>query len=344
MKVIHKHDAALLDIIGNFIHKKILLVGDIILDKYVFGEADRISPEAPVPILHMDHNKDKYVPGGAANTANNIVALGGEVFHASVTGNDSRRAELIAIIKKHGIHTEGLIADESRPTIMKTRVVAQNQQLLRIDHEKTHFISAEIEQGMLAYVNSMIDACEVIIISDYGKGVVTKSLSKKIFELAHQKNKKVITDPKQRDKEYYYGAYLITPNLREASEITGMEAGNDQDIELMGQKLREMMDANVLITRGKDGMTLFQKNDVVHIPTKAREVFDVSGAGDTVVGALALALAAGAALVDAVVLANYAAGIVVSKFGTATITAEELKNYIEDEARFEHARLQTAEH
>ncbi|MBI2546185.1 D-glycero-beta-D-manno-heptose-7-phosphate kinase [Candidatus Woesearchaeota archaeon] len=333
MRTVHKHDGKLLGIVDRFNGKKILLVGDVILDKYTFGEVSRISPEAPVPILSIERGKDKYVPGGAANAANNIAALGGKVLLASVTGNDSRRNELISALRNQGVEPDGLVVDESRPTIMKTRVVAQNQQLIRIDHEKTHFVLTEIENKILDYISDAIQEADAVIISDYGKGVITKSLVKQVFALAKKYGKKVIVDPKQSDPEYYRGSFLVTPNLKEASELSQVEPLNEEDIIQMGKKLALEFGTNILITRGKDGMSLFQANEVVHIPTKAREVYDVSGAGDTVVGTLALALAAGAELVDAVVLANYAAGIVVGKFGTATTNAEELKKYIQEEAR-----------
>lgn len=336
MRVVHKHDGRLLEIIKKFNGKTVLLIGDVILDKYTFGEVTRISPEAPVPILQIDDKRHKYVPGGAANAANNIIALDGDVLLVSVTGNDSRREELISVLRSSGIKTEGLIVDESRPTIMKTRVVAQNQQLIRVDYEKTHFIPQEIENEMIEYARKNIKLVDAIVISDYGKGVVTKELVKQVFALAKQNGKKVVVDPKQTEPEYYRGAYLVTPNLKEAGEISKIEPKNDEDVIFIGKKLVLELGANILITRGKDGMTLFQENDIVHVPTKAREVYDVSGAGDTVVGTVALALAAGAELVDAVILANYAAGIVVGKFGTSTTNVAELKKYIEEEAE-EHA-------
>lgn len=339
MKTVHKHDGELLEIIDAFKGKKIILIGDVILDKYTFGEVSRISPEAPVPILSVLRGKETYVPGGAANTAHNIATLGGDVLLVSVTGNDGRRNELIDVLKKKGISHDGLVVDPSRPTIMKTRVVAQNQQLIRIDHEKTHEITQDIEAHLIEYVTKHITRADAVVISDYGKGIVTKSLVKHVFKLAKQHGKKVIVDPKQSDPEYYQGAYLITPNLKEAQELSKMEiSSSEEDIQAMGKKLMKSFGANVLVTRGKDGMTLFAEHGIVHVPTKAREVYDVSGAGDTVVGTLALALAAGAELEDAVILANYAAGIVVGKFGTATTTADELKNYIQKEAMAEHER------
>ena len=333
MRTLHKHDGRLLEIIEKFKEKKVLVVGDVILDRYMFGDVARISPEAPIPIVTINH--EKYVPGGASNTANNITALGGNVFVVGTTGNDEMRERLISVLEMNNINTKGLFVDNSRPTIIKARVVAQNQQLLRIDHEKTHFISADIENQIIEFIKKNINLFEVIVVSDYGKGVITKNLARQIIILAHQTGKRVIVDPKQKDTDFYRGAYLVTPNLKEASETAKFEAKVEEDIAFIGKKLMIDFGANILITRGKEGMTLCQENEIVHIPTKAREVYDVSGAGDTVVGTIALALAAGAELVDAVVLANYAAGIVVSKFGTATTNAEELKQYIENEASHE---------
>ncbi len=331
MRIIHKHNGKLLDLVNNFNGKKVLVVGDIILDRYMFGDVLRISPEAPIPIVTIDN--EKYVPGGASNSANNIASLGGNAFLVGVIGNDEMKEKMHSILKLNKINSDGLVVDDSRPTILKTRVVAQNQQLLRIDNEKIHFISEDIENQLIGYIKKNINQFGIIVISDYGKGVVTKSLARQLIIIAHQTGKKVIVDPKQKDPEFYHGAYLITPNIKEASEITKMDPKSEEDITLIGKKLLLDLGANILITRGKDGMTLCQEKEIVHVPTKAREVYDVSGAGDTVIATIALALVAGADLVDAVVLANYAAGIVVGKFGTATTNVQELKKYIEEESK-----------
>lgn len=317
----------------NFAHTRILIIGDVILDKYMHGAASRISPEAPVPIVHI--TKETLVPGGAANSAHNIATLGGEAYLVGLIGADSTGETMKQLLTEKKIHAH-LVLDETRPTILKTRVVAQNQQIVRIDHEKDLPISYEIEQRVMNTIKQYLDKVDVVLISDYSKGLLTHSLARQVIGACNQAGKRIIVDTKQRDVELYKGAYLLTPNLKEASDITKIDPRSEEDVMRMGQELVSAFSAHILITRGKEGMTLFHANQRTHLSAKAKEVFDVSGAGDTVASVIALGLAAGASLEEAMILANHAAGIVVGKFGTATVSLEELRGEIMGETYARH--------
>jgi len=307
--------------------KKILVIGDIMLDKYIWGEVFRISPEAPVPIVHV--TKETYVPGGAANVANNIVSIGGEAYVCSVVGQDRSGKVLIEELEKRGIKTEAIIEDTSRPTIQKIRVMGGRQQLLRMDKENSAYINEETEQNVIDKLKMLLDSMDAVVISDYAKGVVTEKLMENIRKYCFETKKPVIVDGKPVHKSWFKDLTIITPNTNEAIEMSGIVIKNDGDVTSAGKKLMEELNTNVLITRGEKGMTLFEKSgNVTNIPTKAREVYDVSGAGDTVVSIMSLALAAKIDLVNAAHLANYAAGIVVGKLGTATVSIEELEQMI----------------
>lgn len=314
--------AKLIRILGKFKGKNILVVGDIMLDKYIFGKVERISPEAPVQVVEVE--KESYVPGGAANVANNISALGGNTFMIGVVGKDKESEILISELNKRGINTQGILTDKDKPTTQKVRVLGQKQQLLRIDYEKKEYLSRDFEKKMISTIKNMISGSEAIIISDYAKGVITGNLMKEIKVMA--KGKTLVIDPKPKHKSFYSNASIVTPNTKEAIEMTGIE-----DIETTGKQLLNQLNSPILITRGEKGMSLFEKEDITNIPTKAKEVYDVSGAGDTVVAALALALASGATLKEAATLANHAAGIKVGKLGTSTVTIDEIKQSIENE-------------
>jgi len=317
------------DILKNFEDKKILVIGDVMLDRYLIGDVNRINPEAPVPIVKV--NEEKHVPGGAANTANNIASLGGKAYVLGVVGKDDARKLLEQQLKKTNINTEGLVVDEKKPTIQKVRVIGQSQQLLRIDYEEPDGYNKETEKNLIDYLKKTISKVDVVIISDYEKGAITKTLASITITLCKKNKKPVIVDPKPKNIQFYKDATLITPNQKEASEITKIE-NKLENVVLMGEQLKKMLNSNILITKGGYGSSLIDlEGDIIHIPTKAKEVYDVSGAGDTVVATLALAIAAGADLKYAAVLANHAAGIVVGKTGTATTTIKEIESLFEKE-------------
>ncbi len=313
------------EVLDNFGKKKILVIGDIMLDKSIWGDVTRISPEAPVQVVNVD--KETYAPGGAANTASNLSALGGEVSVVGVVGNDNAKIILLEELKKKNINTDGVITSEKKPTIQKIRIMGKGQQLIRVDYEDDSEVNQETEKKIFDYVNKIINDVDAIIISDYAKGIVTKDLFNDIMEIAGSKI--IVVDPKTKYSIHYKGVTLVTPNNYEVGVMTNMEIKNEEDMINAGKKLLESLQSNILITRGEKGMSLFEKNgSITHIETKAKEVYDVTGAGDTVVAVATLALASKAAVKDAALLANYAAGIVVGKLGTATVTVSELKKAV----------------
>lgn len=311
-------------IIPRFSDVKILVIGDLILDEFVWGEVSRISPEAPVPVVWV--KRESFMPGGAANVANNIATLGARVYIAGIVGNDERAGILREGLTEKGINVDGIIADESRPTTLKTRVVAHHQQVVRIDRENIDSISAGVLDKLVVYVKDAIDEMDAIIIEDYGKGVISAKLLKEILTIARSKKKIITVDPKEEHFSYYKGVTAITPNHHEAAQAAGMKAKDSGSILKIGRKLLGKLNCEgVLITLGENGMQLFQKTGgVTHIPTVAQEVFDVSGAGDTVISVFTLALALKADMKDAAYISNIAAGIVVGKVGIAVITQKEL--------------------
>ncbi|MBW2974417.1 D-glycero-beta-D-manno-heptose-7-phosphate kinase [Candidatus Woesearchaeota archaeon] len=306
----------LIGILENFKGKKILIIGDIMLDKYIFGKVERISPEAPVQVVEV--KQEKYLPGGAANVANNIAALNGNATMVGIVGKDNESGILVDELKKRGINTEGIFIDAERPTTQKVRILGQKQQLLRIDYEKRDYMGKELEDNILKFIRKDISNTHAVIISDYAKGVITKSLAEEIKKIA--KDKIIIIDPKPRHKGFCKDVSLVTPNLKEAREMSFKE-----------ENLIKELNSPVLITKGEKGMSLYEKDgSVTNIPAKAKEVYDVSGAGDTVVATVALALSSNATLKQAALLANHAAGITVGKVGTSTVSIEEIKRGLED--------------
>ena len=319
----------LLKLLEQFKNKKILVIGDIMLDKYIWGEVSRISPEAPVQVVHV--SRETYAPGGASNVASNAAALNGNVFMAGIAGNDDAKNILLDELKKQGINTEGILIDNDKPTTQKVRIIGRSQQLLRVDYEKKDHVHKNIEQSMIIFLEKIIKNVDVVVISDYAKGVITQEISDKIIQIAGNHDKAVIVDPKPKHMNFYSNVTLITPNNAEASEMTNIEDESDDAILEMGNKLLKYLNANVLITRGEKGMSLFEKNgNVTNIPAKAREVYSLIGAGDTVIATIALALASGADLKEAATLANIAAGIKVGKIGTASVRIDEIKKEIEN--------------
>ena len=302
----------------DFSKTRLLVVGDVMLDRYWFGEVSRISPEAPVPVVHV--NKEEVRPGGAANVARNIVALGGKVSLLSVVGTDEAGQTLRSLLEEAGVAT-GLHDDANIHTTVKLRVLGRQQQLLRIDFETAP--SHEVLQAKLDDFERQLPEHDLVILSDYGKGGLTHIT--KMIELAQKAGKRVLVDPKGDDYARYAGASLLTPNRAELREVVGKWAG-EADLKVKAEKLRETLGLEaLLLTRSEEGMTLFRPEGVFNQAAKAREVFDVSGAGDTVIATLALMLASGADYPEAVRVANLAASIVVGKLGTAVVTRDELQ-------------------
>lgn len=295
----------------------VLVVGDVMLDRYWFGEVSRISPEAPVPVVHVQRTEER--PGGAANVARNIVSLGGKATLLSVVGDDEAGRSLAALLEQERVTTL-FHKDNTLPTTVKLRVIGRQQQLLRIDFETPP--SREVLEDKLGDFESLVDGVDAIILSDYGKGGLTHVTA--MIAAARRHGKQVLIDPKGDDYSKYRGATLLTPNRSEFREIAGRWK-DEADLAARAEKLRRELEIDaLLVTRSEEGMTLFAAEGVKHEPTRAREVFDVSGAGDTVIATLGLMLAAGASMADAMHFANLAAGIVVGKLGTATASRDEL--------------------
>lgn len=303
---------------------KVLVVGDLILDHYIWGQVSRISPEAPVPVVNV--SSETLQLGGAANVSNNIRALGGRVDLCGVIGADEAGKQFISVLESQGIGRDGIMTDRDRPTTKKTRVVAHSQQLVRFDHERHESISGTLEARISRYIAACIRSAAALIVSDYAKGVVTPRLMADVADLAHRYGIPVIVDPKVAHISRYKGVTVLTPNHLEAVLAAGLHGEDEGTLLEAGRQLQQRLGCHaVLITRGERGMSLFEEGGrVTHIPTVARQVFDVTGAGDTVVATLALALAAGAPMRQAAMLANYAAGIVVGMVGTGTVTAAQL--------------------
>ncbi|WP_126445303.1 D-glycero-beta-D-manno-heptose-7-phosphate kinase [Sulfuricystis multivorans] len=296
---------------------RVLVVGDVMLDRYWFGEVSRISPEAPVPVVKVERTEER--PGGAANVARNIAALGAQATLLSVVGADEAGQSLARLLAESAIEAS-LHEDAQLNTTVKLRVIGRQQQLLRIDFE--NWPAHEVLQAKLAEFRQRIDDCEVVILSDYGKGGLTHIAE--MIRIAKEYGKPVLVDPKGDDYTRYAGASIVTPNRAELREVVGRWQ-DETDLTARVTKLRAELGFDaVLLTRSEEGMTLFTADGAIHEPAQAREVYDVSGAGDTVIATLAVMLAAGQPLIEAVRLANRAAGIVVGKLGTATCSLEEL--------------------
>ncbi|QOJ37061.1 MAG: D-glycero-beta-D-manno-heptose-7-phosphate kinase [Nitrospira sp.] len=315
---------ALAACVRRFPGASVLVIGDLILDHYVWGRVSRISPEAPVPVVHVESESLKL--GGAANVFNNILALGGQADLCGVIGADESGRLLLKELGGRRQHRGGVVIDQDRPTTRKTRVVAHNQQIVRYDIERRNELSKTLQRRILRYVESRLKELSCLVVSDYAKGVVTTSLMAELTRLARQRKIPIVVDPKVEHFSFYKGVTVVTPNHLEATQATGVHGEDDQAINQAGTILHQRLGCDaVLVTRGERGMSLYQGHgDQWHIPTRARQVFDVTGAGDTVVGTLALALSTGAPIRDAAILANQAAGVVVGMVGTATVTAPQL--------------------
>lgn len=312
------------DIANRLDRARILVVGDLILDEFIWGSVTRISPEAPVPVVWV--SSENFMPGGASNVAANIRALGAEVHLCGVVGDDDRGETLQALLRKKGIHCEGIFADAKRPTTQKTRVIAHHQQVVRIDREKVFPIAESVLDRLSAFIEERMKSVDALIIEDYGKGVIVPQLVRRAV-LAARKTKKIITvDPKETHFSYYRGVSAVTPNHHEAAAAVGYKIKDEATLERAGRDLlRKLRCETALITLGENGMAIFRAGKkMVKIPTVAQEVFDVSGAGDTVISTYTAALASGASVIDAAHLSNIAAGIVVGKVGVAVTSREEI--------------------
>ncbi|MBI4975008.1 MAG: D-glycero-beta-D-manno-heptose-7-phosphate kinase [Candidatus Omnitrophica bacterium] len=319
-------------IISNFHDANILVIGDLILDEFIWGDVSRISPEAPVPVVWV--RRESFMPGGASNVANNLRSLGANVYLSGVIGDDEHGAILKGELEQKGVNVDGILVDESRPTTLKTRVVAHQQQVVRIDKEKVDALNGNIIARLINYTGSIIKKLDAIIIEDYGKGVITPKLLNGIVPLAKAKKKIISVDPKEEHFKYYKEITAITPNNHEASRAVGFEIKDRLTLKKAGERLLDKLKCKIiLITLGENGMAVFEKNkQMKQIPTVAREVYDVSGAGDTVIATFTLSLSSGADPIQAAHISNCAAGIVVGKVGIAVVTPEELIDTIKREA------------
>jgi D-glycero-beta-D-manno-heptose-7-phosphate kinase len=320
----------LLPKLSKFPGAPILVLGDLMVDRFIRGAVHRLSPEAPVPVV--DIQEERSMPGGAGNVASNIAALGGKVSLLSVTGEDADGDRLLGSLEERGIDITDVVRDASRPTILKTRVIAGHQQVVRFDRESRVPLSHDVMTAVLDRVRRRLPAVKGVIVSDYGKGLVTGALLKAILPAARRLGKFVTVDPKVEHFQRYRGVDCITPNLKEAAE--GMRAfppKTDAEVDALGRSiLKRLKCRSVLVTRSERGMSLYEGARETHIPSEAREVFDVTGAGDTVISVFSLGLAAGLSYPEAAYVSNAAAGVVVAKLGTATCSMEELRRALKE--------------
>ena len=311
--------------IERFRGRRVVVLGDLMLDHYLWGHVERISPEAPVPVVGVERESTSL--GGAGNVAANLAALAAVPVLVGLTGDDDRAAQLEAAFAAKGVATSALVRDASRPTTIKTRIIAHSQQVVRADWESRHEVSGPALERLLDTLAREIPRADGLVISDYGKGVITRAVLDHAIRLARQKGVHISVDPKESHLDAYQSVSILTPNQHEAGYMMGRRVVDEESLMAVGWGLQKRLDAQcALVTRGADGMSLFERGGrYTHLPTSAREVFDVTGAGDTVVGVVALALAAGAEFVEACYLANHAAGIVIREVGTATCSPDQLR-------------------
>jgi D-glycero-beta-D-manno-heptose-7-phosphate kinase len=315
-----------------FSNVSVLTVGDVMLDEYVLGQVERISPEAPVPIVEVQQRT--YVAGGAGNAAAGVAALGARSLLCGVVGDDAAAAETRHALHEHGVEATGLVVDTARPTTTKTRVVAHSQQIVRTDIEDRTPLSAEIESRLREQVVKCMGGADALLVSDYAKGVVSETVARAAIDAARERGKPVVVDPKGVDYTWFAGATVVTPNVHDAGRAVRIHVRTDGDLQRAVEHLRAQAEgASLLVTRGAAGMRLFADSTPVDIEAEALDVFDVTGAGDTVVAVLAVALAAGMDLLDAVKLSNTAASIAVAKVGTAPVTLRELERRLAQSGR-----------
>lgn len=314
-------------IVNSFKNKKIIVLGDLMLDSYILGEVERISPEAPVPVVLV--KKEFLMPGGSGNVAANISDLGGRPLILGLVGKDLTGQQLIGELHKKNINTAGILVLENRPTNQKIRAVAGTQQIVRIDKEIIKPINSQIEKKVIKIFSDFVKQTDAVVVSDYAKGFTTPNLIKNVTKLTKRNKKPLVCDPKPPHAFLFKDITLLTPNQKEAFEIAGIKRVREA-----GLFIQKKLGSNVLITQGAGGMTLFHGKRIKHFSAKAREVFDITGAGDTVIAVIALALASGARLDEAVDIANHAAGIVVGKKGTATVSVSELERELKNSRNF----------
>jgi rfaE bifunctional protein kinase chain/domain len=322
--------ARLNKIFRNLKKSRVVVMGDVMLDCYLWGTVNRISPEAPVPVVNIQ--KETWALGGAANVANNLRHLEVEPVLIGVAGEDDSSRKLESLLRKWSISSRHLVTSNRRPTTVKTRIIAHSQQVVRADWEETEEVSETTQERILENFKKSLRKANAVIISDYGKGVITYRLLGEIIELAKRGGLFIAVDPKETHFMNYKGVSIITPNHHEAGFAYRKKIVDEKSLETVGWGLMELLELeSVLITRGEKGMSLFEpKKKVTHLPTVAKEVYDVTGAGDTVIATLAAAKSAGATLVEAAKISNYAAGIVVGEVGTAQVGKEELHRHIID--------------
>ena len=326
----HDAETALDRVIPNAAASRILVIGDVMLDEFVFGSVQRISPEAPVPIVEITGRR--FAPGGAANVASNVAALGATALLAGVTGDDEAADGFHRVLDAPTLDTTAVLRDPGRPTSCKSRIVAAGQQIVRIDHESRASLSEPVEQSLITAAITALHGADACVISDYGKGVVSAKVVASLVKEARGKQIPVVVDPKGHDYRKYNGVSLITPNLKEAEIAAAHPISNDDDIVQAATRIIEVAHCDaLLITQGASGMTLFREgHSPLHSAALAHQVFDVTGAGDTVVAMLALGMACGLPVEQAMLLANVAAGIVVEKPGTATVSLREITDLMRD--------------
>lgn len=318
----------LLSAINSFSGYRVLVVGDLMLDVFVWGDVRRISPEAPVPVVEVISETKRL--GGAANVVHNLASLGAAPSSAGLIGSDTAGEELLRLFREKSIPTSGIVEEEGRSTSLKTRVIARNQQVVRFDRESNCPPSADSAARLFEFIRDILPQIDVVIVSDYAKGVVCAPLLDELRDLTSGKIP-VVVDPKIQNFKLYRSFTIVTPNHHEAGRMSGIPIVDEESLNVAGrQLLRRLACKNLLITRGRDGMSIFRNGGkAVHIPTLARHVYDVTGAGDTVAAVLALGTAAGLSIIDAGLLANCAAGIVVGEVGTAAVTDAQLRDAVD---------------
>ncbi len=312
-------------ILQGFVSRRILVLGDVMLDHYIWGKVDRISPEAPVPVLDMQ--KEEYRLGGAANVALNLKALGAKVYICGVIGNDDAGRQLKELLTRQAIDASAIITDKKRPTTLKTRIGAVNQQIVRIDHENREDISKTLETAVIKAINKTLPMVDAVIIEDYNKGLLTELIISETVKTANKLGKMIAVDPKQKNFFNYKKVDVFKPNYGEMQKNLGLIFESEAEFDKQAKLLKDRIKCNnLVVTRGEKGLYIYTDVSKVHqIPTFAREVFDVSGAGDTVISALTLALCEGCDIRMAAIIANHAAGVVCGKIGTAVATIDEIR-------------------
>jgi len=322
--------ARLRELLDGFARAKVAILGDIMLDRYVWGDVNRISQEAPVPIVEVRRNSSRF--GAAANVAENVATLGAHATLVGVVGDDEAGREVLSLLTGRGVDVDSVVTEPGRPTTTKLRVIAHSQQVVRADSEVTEDVSGEVEAAVLRGLKRAITESDVLVVSDYGKGVVTQATIAAAISAARELGKMVCVDPKESHFASYVGVTAITPNQKEAGGAVGTDIRDEESLLSVGWELSKRLEAEcVVITRGEQGMSLFMSDgELVHLPTVARDVLDVTGAGDTVVSTLAVALASGASMEEAAIVANHAAGLVIREVGTVSVGLDAIERSFAD--------------